>query len=233
MRLGLRPKGVMGSGVVVSDPEEGPHWDPNRAAQGDTGLYVKILFDVLNDTPLLGEEILSSGLLHNRNWYPQASGTYIPEGVANHLESLWSSVTGTTFASFRIDEHTAIHLEGTRRTRLINACERNPKARAKCIEHYGAKCQVCNLNFEDRYSEIGKGFIHVHHVVQMAEIGEEYEVNPVADLRPVCPNCHAMLHKRTPPYSIHELVEIMNTSNLYMASGCQGKKLSCRSESKK
>jgi 5-methylcytosine-specific restriction enzyme A len=53
--------------------------------------------------------------------------------------------------------------------------------------------------------DIGKGFIHVHHLTQLSDIGQGYEVDPVKDLRPVCPNCHAMLHKKNPPYTIDEI----------------------------
>ena len=195
MRLGVHPKGIMGSGIVTSEPRERAHWDPARAAKGDSGFYVKILFDALNYTPLL-----------------KASGTFIPKEVANHLESLWSNVTGTKFVAPRSDGPPTIHLEGTRRTKLITSCERNPEARSKCIEYYGAKCMVCGMSFEERYGEIGDGFIHVHHLVQMAEINEEYEVDPIKDLRPLCPNCHAMVHKRLPQYTIEELIQIMNAS---------------------
>jgi len=64
---------------------------------------------------------------------------------------------------------------------------------------------VCEFNFEAAYGEIGSGFIHVHHLTKLSDIRQGYEVNPVDDLRPVCPNCHAMLHKRNPPYTIDEL----------------------------
>jgi 5-methylcytosine-specific restriction protein A len=36
-------------------------------------------------------------------------------------------------------------------------------------------------------------------------MGNNYIVDPVKDLEPVCPNCHAMLHRKDPPYSIEEL----------------------------
>jgi 5-methylcytosine-specific restriction protein A len=67
---------------------------------------------------------------------------------------------------------------------------------------------VCDFNFEAKYGEIGSGFIHVHHLTPLANIGKEYEVDSIRDLRPVCPNCHAMLHKKYPPYSIEELKSI-------------------------
>jgi len=96
-------------------------------------------------------------------------------------------------------------LEGSKRKITINAYERNPKARQECIAYYGPSCVVCGFNFAEAYGEVGEGFIHVHHLKQLTEIGDEYEVNPVSDLRPVCPNCHAIIHKGNPPYSIEEV----------------------------
>jgi 5-methylcytosine-specific restriction enzyme A len=98
-----------------------------------------------------------------------------------------------------------VHLEGAVSTIQVNRFERDPGARRKCIAHYGAQCSVCEFDFHDAYGEIGRGFVHVHHVVPISLIQGEYVVDPIADLRPVCPNCHAMLHKRRPPYSIEEL----------------------------
>lgn len=100
------------------------------------------------------------------------------------------------------------YYEGAKQTVIVNSYERNPKARSQCIEHYRAMCSVCDFNFEKKYGAIGSGFIHVHHLTPIADIGEEYEVDPIKDLLPVCPNCHAMLHKKQPPYSIEELKSI-------------------------
>jgi 5-methylcytosine-specific restriction protein A len=99
--------------------------------------------------------------------------------------------------------------EGAARTIKVNAYERNPAARRKCVEHYGAVCAVCQFNFQAVYGELGEGYIHVHHLRDLASIGEEYEVDPIADLRPVCPNCHAMLHRRYPAMAIEALKTIM------------------------
>ena len=99
--------------------------------------------------------------------------------------------------------------EGTTKSVLVNIYERNPIARKKCIERFGEKCVVCDFDFEQKYGELGKGFIHVHHVIDLAEIGKEYEVDYTKDLVPVCPNCHAMLHKRKPAYRVEELIEII------------------------
>lgn len=103
------------------------------------------------------------------------------------------------------------YIEGATKTISVNVYERNPQARQKCIDAYGYDCTVCTFNFEEMYGEIGKSFIHVHHLKQLADINEEYELDPIKDLRPVCPNCHSMLHKRRPAYSIEELIEIISS----------------------
>ena len=97
------------------------------------------------------------------------------------------------------------YFEGGTITRSVNAYERSIAARNKCLVHYGYDCTVCGFNFEHTFGSIGDGFIHVHHLRSLTNIDGEYEVNPIEDLRPVCPNCHAMLHKRDPTYSIAEL----------------------------
>ena len=103
----------------------------------------------------------------------------------------------------------APHFEGSQKTVTVNRYERNSKARAQCIAHFGSTCSVCELNFRKVYGELGKDFIHVHHILPLSEIKESYEVDPAQDLIPVCPNCHAMLHKKNPPYNVEELREIL------------------------
>ncbi|HEY9809147.1 MAG TPA: HNH endonuclease [Halomicronema sp.] len=95
--------------------------------------------------------------------------------------------------------------EGAVRQVSVNAYERDPKARQKCIEYYGLDCSVCSFNFSKVFGQLGEGFIHVHHLRPISEIRSEYEVDPIKDLRPVCPNCHAMIHRHSPPLSIEEI----------------------------
>jgi 5-methylcytosine-specific restriction protein A len=95
--------------------------------------------------------------------------------------------------------------EGAVASVRINRYERNPKARAACIEHYGPACYVCRFDFAIAYGAVFDGFIHVHHLCSLASIGADYEVDPIADLRPVCPNCHAIIHRKTPCYKIEDV----------------------------
>ncbi len=104
--------------------------------------------------------------------------------------------------------------EGAKKQITVNAYERNSQARKECVEHYGTKCSICDFDFEKNFGDIGKGFIHVHHVKPLSEIDKEYKINPIKDLRPVCPNCHAMLHKKIPAYSIEEIRNFIDQRDL-------------------
>lgn len=105
-------------------------------------------------------------------------------------------------------------VEGLKKTVIVNSYERNAKAREICISHWGCVCIVCGFDFQKTYGDIGKGFIHVHHLIPLSEIGVMYHVNPINDLRPICPNCHAMLHKFNPPLTIEKLKEIINNKGI-------------------
>ncbi|MDI7268103.1 MAG: HNH endonuclease [Myxococcota bacterium] len=73
------------------------------------------------------------------------------------------------------------------------------------MERWGSSCTVCGLAFAERYGKIGEGFIHVHHLREVSKIGKEYRIDPIRDLRPVCPNCHAMLHREDPMLTVEDL----------------------------
>jgi 5-methylcytosine-specific restriction protein A len=105
-------------------------------------------------------------------------------------------------------DEVAVFVEGATRRVFVNAYERNPKVREACLAHYGVDCSVCGFNFGLDFGAIGDGFMHVHHLNPISSFEGSHEVDPIADLRPVCPNCHAMLHRSDPPFSIQEMREI-------------------------
>jgi putative restriction endonuclease len=143
--------------------------------------------------------VLSSGA-HSASGYlwtmHPALATALEElGIVKNVESrLPEEVTSTE-----------VFLEGAVRQVTVNAYERDTEARSRCIAHYGTRCFVCDFDFGSSYGESLEGYIHVHHLRQLSDIGGEYEVDPIADLRPVCPNCHAVIHSKKPPYAIEEV----------------------------
>ena len=99
--------------------------------------------------------------------------------------------------------------EGAKQTVQVNRYERNPVARAKCLEIHGICCEICKMSFAETYGTFAKDFIHVHHITPLHKISENYEVTPETDLIPVCPNCHAIIHRAHPPLTIEQLRNYM------------------------
>ncbi len=89
-----------------------------------------------------------------------------------------------------------LFIEGAMKGVLTNRYERNPAARRKCIAVHGTACSICGFDFGLVYGAEFAGKIEVHHILPLSEIKENYTVDPVNDLIPVCPNCHMMLHSR-------------------------------------
>lgn len=104
-------------------------------------------------------------------------------------------------------------VEGRKIEAIMTKYERNPVNRELCIEQNGCTCKICGFDFEKIYGDIGKRFIHIHHIKPISTMGGEYIPNPRIDLIPVCPNCHAMLHSSEPPLMPEELIEILKERN--------------------
>ena len=103
--------------------------------------------------------------------------------------------------------------EGAVKLVSVNAYERSPEARRLCINAHGTSCAVCGFSFETVYGDIASGFIHVHHLTPLAlKGGTGHKVDPVKDLRPVCPNCHAVIHIRGECLSIEELKALLSSA---------------------
>jgi predicted HNH restriction endonuclease len=103
----------------------------------------------------------------------------------------------------------ALYSEGAKKTIIVNAFERSTAAKAKCIRQHGRTCVVCKVDMGDIYGDIGRGFVHVHHLNPVAGRGGAYKLDAVKDLRPVCPNCHSMLHRENPPLTIEQLQDLI------------------------
>lgn len=212
IRIGSEPKGIMGAGFVVSEPFVDRHW----SGEDRKALYVDIDFEtILNPVkePILTLDLLKTGKLAVQNWTPQASGISIRPELLDELEALWFHFLTTQ--NIRINpflpqyQSRLTYREGTPNQVIQTRYERNPHARKACIEYYGYSCAVCNFNFQHVYGDLGKDFIHVHHLTHVSKIGKQYSVDPINDLRPVCPNCHAMLHRGKEELSIEELKSLI------------------------
>ena len=91
VRLGVPPKGLIGSGYTLEAPWEGPHWLVDKAAAGATTHYVRLRLDCLNDTPLIAIDELSRPPFGRFRWMVRQSGTRMPSSIADALEPWWEA----------------------------------------------------------------------------------------------------------------------------------------------
>lgn len=146
--------------------------------------------------------------------------TYLGLGLAKKVENtepvtVYWEFDSNLEESYIQDEITINkkYTEGALKKIYVNKYERNEKARKDCIKHYGCKCIICGMDFLDKYGAAGHEFIHVHHLIQLSDINQEYVVDPIEDLRPVCPNCHAIIHRKEVPYTIEEMKEMIKKNS--------------------
>ena len=201
-------KTKLNSSQIVNDEE---FWiNKSEYTKSLSGDYVrlKLLTQVDNDNLSL-ELLMKNGL----NGAPQRAVKIKSEELRNYIEKFMNdyNVEGIFPEIEGIDEKI---YEGTKITVSVNKYERSSIARYKCIEYHGCICKICDIDFEKSYGKIGKGFIHVHHIKPISEINKEYIVDYKNDLIPVCPNCHAMLHRKIDNrnITIEELKELIKKS---------------------
>jgi len=132
------------------------------------------------------------------------------QDAIREIEAVSSYLETKILEEIEYDNHEAFY-EGASKQIYVNAYERSRDARSKCIELYDVRCIVCGFDFEKMYGRVGKGVIHVHHLKPLSDIDKTYRVDPENDLRPVCPNCHVIIHRRNPPYSIDEVITMIRS----------------------
>ena len=133
-------------------------------------------------------------------------------GALEELLELRQRVDGFQEVHDEEIEGNTVYLEGAKNLEYGDRYERNRLARLACIEHHGAVCAACRFDFEQMYGIMGRGYIHVHHIRPISYEGVEHAVDPINDLIPVCPNCHAMLHQSDPPMPVEDLIVLLRSS---------------------
>jgi hypothetical protein len=115
-------------------------------------------------------------------------------------------------------------LEGAEVLRLLSIHERDPVLRSSCLAIHGYTCFICGCNLGVIYGALGEGFIQVHHIEPLGSRGHERKTDPRTDLIPVCPNCHAMIHRGGVTRSPEEVRNAMNTARGQQDGAANGSK---------
>lgn len=190
--------------------------NPSAPLNSEIGRYAKRIAKhyEINFTERASKQYKYWDLFFN-GW--QEGSLFIWELRAELREALEESgLTGDEYFAEEIHSEDLPDLvEGFKKTIIVNTYERNSKARETCVKFWKPVCVICDFYFGKKYGQLGVGFIHVHHLTPVSEIGKSYFIDPIEDLRPVCPNCHAMLHRKSPPYSIEELKTIWIDNNTF------------------
>ncbi|MBA7674288.1 hypothetical protein ES703_82496 [subsurface metagenome] len=106
--------------------------------------------------------------------------------------------------------------EGKVQLRLHLTKERNRSLviRAKEIwnrEQSGrVRCSICSFSFPETYGKVGEGFIEAHHTQAISSLAPDTIIS-MADLVPVCSNCHSMLHRHRPWLTVEQLHTIFQS----------------------
>lgn len=184
-----------------------PQWQHQYGTHDPSAPRVVIRVDAIPMAPISKAEINQDPTLRNQPFFKLTgiTGTVfkfdVPPKVLAHMNYLIDRYLSPSEVEASGDDIS----EGARTRVWVNRFERDPRARQLCIDKFGYACLVCGFDFRKTYGDIGTEFIHVHHLIPLHKGGKRYRVNPQKDLRPVCPNCHAMLHKGNPLFSIEEL----------------------------
>lgn len=197
--------GLIGHGFVTSQPYQVPaDADPDA-----TDWFFAVALDSLLP---LGEQI-RPGILGQAlpcDLWDQAGDSSVvtlPPSCVPALRRLWrdngpstahpAGVPGGTFPPEDVS------------TVQVNRYERDPDARRACLAFHGTSCAACGFSFESTYGVAGTGVMGVHHLVPPAVLDGPYQLDPIADLVPLCHNCHAMAHSASPPLTVTELRSII------------------------
>ena len=201
--------GLIGHGVVMSEAFEAVQQDDPDASDW----FVTVTLDALLP---LGEQIRTDVLRAAVPAVPwrdaiSRSSVAVPPAADPDLRRLWRDHGPAAMQPLHLVPGTCPpEAVGTV---AVNRYEHNADARRVCLAFHGTACAACGFSFEAAYGDIGTDFIDVHHVVPPAMLEGGYQLDPVADLVPLCSNCHTMVHRGAgTPRTVSELRNILAAS---------------------
>jgi 5-methylcytosine-specific restriction protein A len=227
---GRRGRGLLGHGMIVATLSNATQ--PSEAARKPTTQLV-ITFDSLLP---LGDQI-SPDILRDSvpevGWDGVRGVQAVGPAVEPRIRELWLR-SGPVLLS-----DPALPVPGTYPAWAVskveaNRFERDPEARRACIAHYGTSCAACGFSFEIAYGDIGRDFIDVHHTVPVSQLNENYRLDPVTDLVPLCANCHAMAHVGvTAARSLAELRRLLGSAGFMRGRALSPEELESQQEAQR
>jgi 5-methylcytosine-specific restriction enzyme A len=214
-RCGLLGHGTLASTAHHREPEAAGETEPGTHGAGGGSLHtdtwhIAVAFDALIPS---GDELppaLFEDVVPDIPWLaPTRPVTVLDPLLETKVRAVWRGYGPPRPSSPGHLIPGSYPAQATRRVQ-VNRFESSAEAQRICIAHHGTSCAACGLSFESTYGEAAAGFIEVHHLVPPELLGSDYQLDPVADLVPLCPNCHAMAHLGVAtPRTIAELRQLI------------------------
>ncbi|MDY6930640.1 MAG: hypothetical protein SVJ22_01830 [Halobacteriota archaeon] len=180
----------------------------------DNGMACRVFFGTLLSTEILPKSKATAvkryAVFFNVNGHFKRSSVILEEVPGRHRPT--SERKKQTYCAEEVVASDGRFIEGATRRITVNAYERNAAARTTCIDHYGSTCCICGIDFGIMYGKEADGHIHIHHLRPLSELKSSYEIDPIQDLRPVCPNCHAVLHLGDVTRSMEDVKAMLNSN---------------------
>jgi 5-methylcytosine-specific restriction protein A len=216
---GRRPamRGLIGHGTLAGIPSA------VAAARGSDGpaQCIEIDFDSLLPH---GDQVSLDQLVER---IPALAGSFgvlaIDGGTEVAMRSLWATA-GSPEPGSLDPVPGALPSTAIRRV-VVNRFERDPELRRVAVAHRGSACHACGMDFEQGYGVTAE-LIQVHHITPLELLDAGYEVDPLVDLIPLCPNCHVVAHSRWPePLTVEEIRSRLRTSGFLRGSALTDEQL--------
>ncbi|WP_026264507.1 HNH endonuclease [Arthrobacter sp. 135MFCol5.1] len=207
LRGGGQGNGLIGHGLVESEPYQ----VPAAGHAADTGWFITVVFDTLlpigeQTGPEIIECAFPGGFLAGESAHSLVD---VPPECEPALHRLWRGQGPAMTDPDEIPGGT-FHPSAVRHVQ-VNRYERDPDARRLCLAFHGTSCAACGFSFEATYGVAGAAMVAVHHLVPAEMLGNGYQLDPVADLVPLCRNCHVVAHSENPPRTVAELRTMAST----------------------
>lgn len=195
--------GLAGHGVVVSFP-----YQLANSEEDDLLTVVDLDIDLLLP---LGEQLHLSELPPGLPGTCENGGdvTVLDRSAEDALRAAWAGHTAGSAGNPTSPVPGTLPQQALRWS-LGSRYESDPDATRICLVHHGPSCSACRFDFAAAFGSAGADLMQAHHIVPPRLVTDGYELDPVTDLVPLCPNCHAMAHAGFPdPYTPAELRRLL------------------------
>jgi len=162
-----------------------------------------------------GEGLKSGGRLEEYLWNQYYNNKSELTSVVNSILQILEddNLTQELESLGNLDQESQLDTTGSKEGRILERLhkyrERNSnlvkKKKRNVLNKEGRlDCEVCGFNFQEKYGDLGEGFIECHHVTPISQLKPDTVVT-WNDLILVCSNCHRMIHRKTNLTTIEEL----------------------------